>query len=217
MRAVTDIVLTQALDDAAEWQADGHRRADCGERVRPVPRGPGPADAYRIRARRARLSPEDLTIEITEDFLLDNIDRTRSVLEGSGRRGIRIAIDDFGSGYSALWYLRELAIDEVKLDRHFIAPIRVDARAAAVVRGVVDLAHVLGVTTVAEGVENAETAERLREFGCEVAQGYFYSPPISAAAMMNMLASGQSKRPKRVELERLTATGLKAQVVAKSS
>ena len=113
-----------------------------------------------------------------------------------------------------------MAIDEVKLDRHFIAPIRVDARAAAVVRGVVDLAHVLGVTTVAEGVENAETADRLREFGCEVAQGYFYSPPISAAAMMNMLASGQSKRPKRpkrVELGGLTATGLREPVVAKSS
>ena len=61
----------------------------------------------------------------------------------------------------------------------------------------------LGVTTVAEGVENAETAERLREFGCEVAQGYYYSPPISAAAMMNLLASGQSKRPKRVEFEGL--------------
>ena len=122
------------------------------------------------------LSPEDLTIEITEDFLLDNIDRTRSVLERLRQRGIRIAIDDFGSGYSALWYLRELAIDEVKLDRQFIAPIRVDARAAAVVRGVVDLAHVLGVTTVAEGVENAETAERLREFGCEVAQGLLLQP-----------------------------------------
>ena len=93
------------------------------------------------------------------------------MLERLRQRGIRIAIDDFGSGCSALWYLRELAVDEVKLDRHFIAPIRVDPRAAAVMRGVVDLAHVLGVTTVAEGVENAETAERLREFGCEVRRG----------------------------------------------
>ena len=68
------------------------------------------------------------------------------------------------------------------------------------VRGVVDLAHVLGVTTVAEGVENAETAERLREFGCDVAQGYYYSPPVSAAAMMNMLASGQPKRSTQVRV-----------------
>jgi diguanylate cyclase len=204
MRAVTDIVLTQALDDAAEWQAMGIGvpiavnvfAPSLGDLDLPT----HIASALAVR----QLSPEDLTIEITEDFLLDNIERTRSVLERLRQRGIRIAIDDFGSGYSALWYLRELAIDEVKLDRHFIAPIRVDPRAAAVVRGVVDLAHVLGVTTVAEGVENAETAERLREFGCDVAQGYYYSPPISAAAMMNLLASKK-------------ATSLQVPVAARSS
>lgn len=217
MRAVTDIVLTQALDDAAEWDAMG-----IGVPIAVNVFAPSLGDldlpthiASELAVR--GLSPEDLTIEITEDFLLDNIDRTRTVLERLRQRGIRIAIDDFGSGYSALWYLRELAIDEVKLDRHFIAPIRLDARAAAVVRGVVDLAHVLGVTTVAEGVENAETAERLREFGCEVAQGYYYSPPGSAAAMMNMLASGQTNRAARVELEKLGATRLPAPAVARSS
>jgi EAL domain-containing protein (putative c-di-GMP-specific phosphodiesterase class I) len=217
MRAVTDIVLTQALDDAAEWQSMG-----IGVPIAVNVFAPSLGDldlptyiASELAMR--RLSPKDLTIEITEDFLLDNIDRTRSVLERLRQRGIRIAIDDFGSGYSALWYLRELAIDEVKLDRHFIAPIRVDARAAAVVRGVVDLAHVLGVTTVAEGVENVETAERLREFGCEVAQGYYYSPPVSAAAMMNMLASGQPKRATQIEFEKLGTTNLQAPAVAKSS
>ena len=217
MRAVTDIVLTKALDDVAEWHALGIGvpiavnvfAPSLGDLDLPT----HIASALAIR----NLNPEDLTIEITEDFLLDNIDRTRSVLERLRQRGIRIAIDDFGSGYSALWYLRELAIDEVKLDRHFIAPIRVDARAAAVVRGVVDLAHVLGVTTVAEGVENAETAERLREFGCEVAQGYYYSPPVSAAAMMNLLASGQPNRVARAEFEKLAVTSLQEPVSAKSS
>jgi diguanylate cyclase (GGDEF)-like protein len=217
MRAVTDIVLTQALDDAAEWTAMG-----IGVPIAVNVFAPSLGDldlpthiASSLAER--RLSPEDLTIEITEDFLLDNIDRTRSVLERLRQRGIRIAIDDFGSGYSALWYLRELAIDEVKLDRQFIAPIQFDSRAAAVVRGVVDLAHVLGVTTVAEGVENAETAEKLREFGCEVAQGYYYSPPISAAAMMNLLASGQAKRPSQLGLAELKARTLRAPVVARSS
>ena len=217
MRAVTDLVLTQALDDAAEWQAMGIGvpiavnvfAPSLGDLDLPT----HIASALSVRG----LNPEDLTIEITEDFLLDNIDRTRSVLERLRQRGIRIAIDDFGSGYSALWYLRELAIDEVKLDRHFIAPIRVDPRAAAVVRGVVDLAHVLGVTTVAEGVENIETAERLREFGCEVAQGYYYSPPVSAAAMMNMLAAGRPKRATQVEFSKLGARSLQAPVAVKSS
>lgn len=203
MRAVTDLVLTQALDDAAEWHSMG-----IGVPIAVNVFAPSLGDldlpTHIASALGERdLSPEDLTIEITEDFLLDNIDRTRTVLERLRQRGIRIAIDDFGSGYSALWYLRELAIDEVKLDRQFIAPIQDDARAAAVVRGVVDLAHVLGVTTVAEGVENAETAAKLREFGCEVAQGYYYSPPISAAAMMNLLASGQPQRPSLVEIKEL--------------
>jgi diguanylate cyclase (GGDEF)-like protein len=209
MRAVTDIVLTQALDDVAEWAAMG-----IGVPIAVNVFAPSLGDLdlpTHIAASLAerRLSPEDLTIEITEDFLLDNIDRTRSVLERLRQRGIRIAIDDFGSGYSALWYLRELAIDEVKLDRHFIAPIQVDSRAAAVVRGV--------VTTVAEGVENAETAEKLREFGCDVAQGYYYSPPISAAAMMNLLASGQAKRPSQLGLAELKARILQAPAVARSS
>ena len=124
MRAVTDIVLTRALDDAAEWHSMG-----IGVPIAVNVFAPSLGDldlpihiASALAAR--ELNPEDLTIEITEDFLLDNIDRTRSVLERLRQRGIRIAIDDFGSGYSALWYLRELAIDEVKLDRHFIAPIR---------------------------------------------------------------------------------------------
>jgi diguanylate cyclase len=217
MRAVTDIVLTQALDDVAEWYSMG-----IGVPIAVNVFAPSlgdldlPTHIASALAER-NLNPEHLTIEITEDFLLDNIDRTRSVLERLRECGIRIAIDDFGSGYSSLWYLRELAIDEVKLDRNFIAPIQVDSRAAAVVRGVVNLAHVLGVTTVAEGVENAETAEKVREFGCEVAQGYYYSPPISAAAMMNMLAAGQTKRPPAAGLDELKVTSRQVRAVAKSS
>jgi diguanylate cyclase len=204
MRAVTELVLAKALDDAAEWHAMG-----VGVPIAVNVFAPSlgdldlPTHIASALAER-NLSPESLTIEITEDFLL-NLDRTRKVLERMRQRGIRIAIDDFGSGYSALWYLRELPIDEVKLDRQFIAPIRDDPRAAAVVRAVVDLAHVLGVTTVAEGVENAETAARLREYGCEVVQGYYYSPPISAAATMNLLASGQAKAQHRLEFEELIA------------
>jgi EAL domain-containing protein (putative c-di-GMP-specific phosphodiesterase class I) len=80
-----------------------------------------------------------------------------------------------------------LPIDEVKLDSDFIAPILVDKRAAAIVRSVIDLAHMLGVITVAEGVENEETAALLREYGCEVAQGFYYSPPIAASEVLTLL------------------------------
>jgi len=115
------------------------------------------------------------------------MDRTRAVLDQLRARGIRVAIDDFGCGYSALSYLRDLPIDEVKLDRQFITPILVDGRSAAIVRAVIDLSQELGVTTVAEGVENAETADRLREYGCEIVQGYHCSPPVDAADILDLI------------------------------
>ncbi len=104
------------------------------------------------------MSSSALTVEITEDFILGNLDRARLVLTGLRRIGIGIAIDDFGSGYSSLYYLNELPIDEVKLDRSFLANITEDPRAAAIVRSVIDLSHTLGLTTVAEGVETSATA-----------------------------------------------------------
>ena len=99
------------------------------------------------------------------------------------RSGIRIAIDDFGSGYSALSYLRDLPIDELKLDREFIAPILDDERAEAIVCGVIDLAHRFGLTSVAEGVEDKATADLLRSFGCGFAQGHYFSMPVPAEAI----------------------------------
>ncbi len=107
------------------------------------------------------LPPSALTVEITEDLLVDNMGRARLVFNKLRDKGIRVAIDDFGSGYSALWYLREFPVDEVKLAKEFIAPILTHPASAAIVRAVIDLAHALGVTPVAEGVENAETAALL--------------------------------------------------------
>jgi EAL domain-containing protein (putative c-di-GMP-specific phosphodiesterase class I) len=94
--------------------------------------------------------------------------------------GIRVSIDDFGSGYSTLTYLRELPIDEVKLDRHLIAPIPYDQRAATIARSVIELAAELGIASVAEGIENDETAQWLRRFGCDVVQGNYFCGPLPA-------------------------------------
>ncbi len=108
-------------------------------------------------------------------------------MEELRRNGIRIAIDDFGSGYSALSYLRELPIDEVKLDRAFIEPILADERAAAVVEAVVGLAHVLGLVIVVEGVEDAETAAKVREYGSDIGQGFYFSRPVTASQLLELL------------------------------
>jgi EAL domain-containing protein (putative c-di-GMP-specific phosphodiesterase class I) len=109
------------------------------------------------------------------------------VLEALRENSIQVALDDFGSGYSALTYLRMLPIDEVKLDHDLIMHVLTDPRAEAIVRAVIELAHSPNVTTVAEGVETAAIASWLRDCGCEVAQGIYFSPAISAAATMDLI------------------------------
>jgi EAL domain-containing protein (putative c-di-GMP-specific phosphodiesterase class I) len=185
--AVTDHVLNRALDDARLWY-------DAGFTV-PVAVNISPpslsmrlastiADALQAR----ELGASTLIVEITEDVVLDGLEHVRLVLNPLRAQGIRIAVDDFGSGYSALSYLRDLPVDHVKLDRHFVAPITSDRDAAVVVRAVVNLAHDLRLTTVAEGIENLETLNRLREFGCDVGQGYYFSPPVPRDRLLVMLA-----------------------------
>ena len=189
MRSVTEFVLARAIDDAVEWYARGVGVPIAVNVFAPSLGDLGlPKQIVNALASRG-LNADALTVEVTEDLLLEDINRTRTVFDRLRENGIRIAIDDFGSGYSALSYLHDLPIDELKLDRQFIAPVLVDWRAAAIVRAVIDLAHVLGVTTVAEGIEDAATVARLREYGCDVAQGYYYSPPVDAAAMLELLSS----------------------------
>lgn len=185
--AITDLVLNRALDDALAWQNASLGLPVAVNLFAPSLANLGiPAQITTALADRG-LDPRVLTVEITEDLFLDDMERTRTVLDQLRHSGIRIAIDDFGSGYSALSYLRDLPIDEVKLDSTFIAPIPVDERAAAVVRAVVDLCHTLNLTTVVEGVEDAETAARLREFGCDVGQGYHFSPPLTSDELLELL------------------------------
>jgi EAL domain-containing protein (putative c-di-GMP-specific phosphodiesterase class I) len=192
MRTFTDLILDQALGDAAQWRRQGAYVPVAVNLFPPLVGDVTLPGRIFEALQRHDLPGDALIIEITEDMLLDDIDRTRQVLEALRANSIQIALDDFGSGYSALSYLRKLPIDEVKVDYDLISNVLTDPRADAIVQAVIDLAHALGVTTVAEGVENAETAAWLRERGCEVAQGILYSPPVTGPAMMHLLVSASS-------------------------
>jgi len=98
---------------------------------------------------------------------------------------VSVAIDDFGTGYSSLAYLTDLPIGELKIDKSFVRAMGTDTRNAIVVRSTIELAHNLGLRTVAEGIEDAYTFERLRALGCELAQGFHMSKPLPAAALLN--------------------------------
>lgn len=181
MRPVTDLVFTKVLDDAARWKSMGLEVPVAVNLFAPLLRDARLPDTVRHVLADRGLPAGLLTIEITEDLVLDEVGRVTGVLQQLRDDGVRIAIDDFGSGYSALSYLRDLPIDEVKFDRHFIASVASDARAAAVVDAVIELNHNLGITVVAEGVEDAETAAWLREHRCDIGQGYYFGMPVSAA------------------------------------
>jgi diguanylate cyclase (GGDEF)-like protein len=129
------------------------------------------------------LPADRLMIEITESMLMVDPERAREILEDLSNAGIGIAVDDFGTGYSSLAYLKRLPIDKIKIDRSFVMGMTRDESDRHIVASTVDLGRNLGLQTVAEGVEDRESYERLAEMGCDLAQGYHLSRPVPAEAL----------------------------------
>jgi len=119
-----------------------------------------------------------LRMELTESFLMSDSGRSTAVLDGLAQSGVSLSIDDFGTGYSSLSYLKRLPIDEIKIDRSFVMDMNTDGDDFMIVRATVDLGKNLGLRVVAEGVEDRETFDRLADFGCDEAQGYYIARPM---------------------------------------
>jgi diguanylate cyclase len=144
------------------------------------------------------LEPESLTLEITESMLIEETDRGSRALDQLRAMKVKIAIDDFGTGYSSLSYLKRFPVDTIKIDRSFVAEMETSSTSAALVKAVVDLAHNLGVATVAEGVENAEQKAKIYELGCTFGQGYLFSRPLTVVQIDERLKAVQeSARARR--------------------
>jgi diguanylate cyclase (GGDEF)-like protein len=124
------------------------------------------------------LATAQVTLEVTESAMMHNVHKSLAVVTCIHELGFRISVDDFGTGQSALAQLKRLPVDELKIDKSFVLGIQ-DRKDAAIVRATIDLAHQLGLTVVAEGVENAEALEQLATFGCEYAQGYHIGKPLA--------------------------------------
>ncbi|MCX7802922.1 MAG: PAS domain S-box protein [Meiothermus ruber] len=129
----------------------------------------------------AALDPQWLTLEVTESVLLREPEQARAALEGFKALGVQIAIDDFGSGYASLGYLRQLPLDRLKIDRSFISYLGTSVRDEKLIRAAIDLAHSLEVEVVAEGVETQEQLEWLCKNDCDLVQGYLVGQPVPAA------------------------------------
>ena len=144
------------------------------------------------------LDPSGLEVEVTESTLMTDPLRATTVLEQLSGLGIRIAIDDFGSGYSSLSHLRRLPVDVLKIDRQFVVNMSTDESDETIVRSTIDLAHNLGLAVVAEGVESQQNIDRLVELGCDSIQGYFVSEPVGASTLTPWLLARQRTNRLRI-------------------
>ena len=131
-----------------------------------------------------------LELEITESVIMADPMRARGVVARLRDMGVKVAIDDFGSGYSSLGYLKRLPVNDLKIDKSFVINMMEDSGDAVIVQSTIDLAHNLGLTVIAEGVESDETWRRLRALGCDVAQGWLIGRPLPAADFANWLNRG---------------------------
>ncbi|HEX2134020.1 MAG TPA: sensor domain-containing phosphodiesterase [Actinophytocola sp.] len=177
--ALTDFVLDKALLRIRTWMDRGLR---IGVAVNLSVRSLANLDFPELVAAalaRHRVPAELLTLELTESGVMADPQRALPVLRGLHTLGVVLAVDDFGTGYSSLAYLRQLPVDEVKIDKSFVFGMGSDLGDLAVVRSIVELGHSLGLVVVAEGVEEDTARDQLAAMGCDVAQGYLISRPLS--------------------------------------
>ncbi len=141
----------------------------------------------------ANSGPEALCVELTESVVMRDAETSIHCLEVLREMGLRLSVDDFGTGYSSLSYLKRLPIDELKIDRTFVKDLHCDENDRAIAAAIIALAHTLGLSVVAEGVETPEHLAFLRSQGCEEYQGYLFSRPVPADEFAGLLAG--SRRP----------------------
>ena len=187
IRKLTDWILDRALQQCREWQDAGapvHLAVNISAKSLQDPSLPAKVQAALDRW---KIDPRFLKIEITESSIMADPAHALAILSLLQSMGVRLSIDDFGTGYSSLTHIRQLPIDEIKIDKSFVGGMTESEADAAIVRTVIDLARNLGKQVCAEGVETEAQWNRLVEMGCDLAQGYWISRPLPADALLKWL------------------------------
>jgi diguanylate cyclase (GGDEF)-like protein len=180
VRPITRFVLDAALGQCRAWQDLG---INVGVAVNLAGRDLADSrleEEVSEALRRWKLEPELLELEIPESAIMSERERIHKMLARLSERGVRVAVDDFGSGYASLSHFKQLPVDVLKVDKSFVQNIGTDEEDEAIVRSTIELAHSLGVVVVAEGVESEDVLHRLRALGCDLAQGFCLARPASA-------------------------------------
>jgi diguanylate cyclase (GGDEF)-like protein len=183
-------VLHQACHRASEWNAAGHPDLKVSVNVSANQfKDPGFKASIVSALLSSGLSPRNLVLEITESMLMGDIDQLADLLREIKSLGVSFSLDDFGTGYSSLSYLKKFPIGELKIDRSFLLEVPANNDDNSIVRAIIAMAHSLGQVVVAEGVEEIEQLEFLRQHDCDIIQGYYYSKPLSQPEFSDYLAS----------------------------
>ena len=194
IRDLTVLVLETSLRQCATWRAEG---LDLSVAVNLSPRVLSQADVVswvRRALEAAEVPASRLTLEITESAFPENTRGLTKILDRLGQLGVRLAVDDFGTGWSSLSKLKELPVQELKIDRSFVFALAEDDTDHSIVRSIIDLARSLNLSVVAEGVETEEVAHLLRDLGCPLAQGYLYSRPVTGPALTGWVLEREARR-----------------------
>lgn len=184
--ALGDWVLHQACQDAAGWHRQGYPVSVAVNISSRQLRHSRLTDTIADALNASALSPEALTIEMTETALMGDMDSAADVLQSIRALGVKLSLDDFGTGYSSLSFLKRFPVDELKIDRSFIDGVPADKDDAAITSSLVYVAHNLALSVVAEGVETATQQKYLERIGCDKAQGYLYSPAVAPDALITL-------------------------------
>jgi EAL domain-containing protein (putative c-di-GMP-specific phosphodiesterase class I) len=179
MAPLTDYVLERALAEAARWHAAGHQLGLSVNLATANLSEPDLPARVNAALRRHRVPAAMLTLEITETAAVEDSVMAHSVLTALDEAGVSLSVDDFGTGHSSIVRLVRFPIGEVKIDRSFVREMHTSQR--PIVATTIELAHALGLRVVAEGIEDEGTLLALRELGCDLAQGYHLSRPLSPA------------------------------------
>ncbi len=188
-------VLDQACRQVMRWQAANPSLDPLVLSVNLSGRQLGhPSLVTDVRAiiRDTHINPSQVQLEITESVLMDDVEMSEDTLDQLRRLGVKLAVDDFGTGYSSLSYLRRFPVDVLKVDRSFVDGLGRDPSDSAIVTAIVTLAHTLGLSAVAEGVETSRQLEELRNLRCDMAQGYLMARPASGHDTGELLARNPS-------------------------
>lgn len=183
INSLTDWLLERALRQCRAWHDDNIRVGVSINLSVHNLQNANLVEGIRNTLQEYGLAPELLTLEITESTMMANPVHAAETLDALDAMGVRIAIDDFGTGFSSLAYLKQLPVDEIKIDKSFVIDMMRDANDKAIVRSTIDLAHNLALGVVAEGVETDDAWQQLVAMGCDTAQGNFFAEPGDVATI----------------------------------